>query len=156
MLGVTALSRISGAIGPVAHSRQDMDLFYRVLFATPSWKHDIKLVPLGWREVDLKGKGAGFEGWSGAGNRLRVGIMRDDGVVRPVKPIRRAIDAMVKQLEGRDDVEVVDFSAEHFEEAWKLTVSLLSRVTLTRRTSYTTLMVVPNFEMLSAMNLCDL
>lgn len=122
VLGTTALTRIAGAIGPVAHSLQDLDLFYRVLFASPTWKHDVKLVPLGWREADKNGKGIGFEGWSGSGNKLRIGVMWDDGVVRPVKPIRRAMQAMVDKLKARNDVEVVDFPAELFEEAWKLTV----------------------------------
>jgi Asp-tRNA(Asn)/Glu-tRNA(Gln) amidotransferase A subunit family amidase len=123
MLGVTSVSRISGAIGPVSHSVRDMDLFYRVLFATPSWKHDIKLVNLGWRDVSPEGKGMGFDGWSGEGNKLRVGVMRDDGVVRPVKPIRRAIDAAVAKLEASGVAEVVEFPAQFFEEGWALTVS---------------------------------
>lgn len=100
-----------------------MDLFYRVLFATHSWKRDIKLVPLGWREADASGRGLGFDGWSGKGNKLRVGVMRDDGVVRPVKPIRRAMDRIISKLEGRDDVELVEFPARYFEESWALTVN---------------------------------
>ncbi|WVF72560.1 hypothetical protein IAT40_007377 [Kwoniella sp. CBS 6097] len=124
MLGVTALSRISGAIGPICHSVRDMDLFYRVLFATPSWKHDIKLVPLGWREVSEEGRGSGFVGWSGQGNKLRIGVIREDGVVRPVASIRQALDKLVKKLEIRDDVEVVEFPTKFAKEAWLLTNQL--------------------------------
>ena len=113
-----------GAIGPVCHSLRDIDLFYRVLFDTPTWQHDIKLVPLGWRSVDSDGKGAGYKGWSGEGNKLRIGVMRDDGVVRPVKPIRRAIDAAVEKLKQSGDVEVIEFPAKWFEEGWEITNKL--------------------------------
>ena len=122
MLGLTAHSRIMGAIGPVCHSKRDLDLFYRVLFDTPTWQRDIKLVPLGWRDVNSEGQGAGFNGWSGAGNKLRIGVMRDDGVVRPVKPIRRAIEAVVVKLGSAGDVELVEFPAKWFEEGWAITV----------------------------------
>lgn len=123
MLGVTAHSRVMGALGPVCHSKRDMDLFFRTLFASPSWKHDIKLVNIGWREVSREGKGAGFDGWSGQGNKLRVGVMPDDGVVRPVKPIRRAMQATVEKLKSNPEVEVVECPAKWFEESWGLTVS---------------------------------
>ncbi|WWC59840.1 uncharacterized protein I303_102402 [Kwoniella dejecticola CBS 10117] len=124
MLGVTAHSRICGSIGPVCHSVRDMDLFYKVLFEAQSWKHDIKLVPLGWRHVDTNGQGAGFDGWSGQGNTMRIGIIRDDGVVRPVAPVRRALDAVVGKLSARTDVELVEFPQLFSKEAWSITQQL--------------------------------
>lgn len=123
IIGVTSHSRIAGAIGPVCHSLRDIDLFQRVLFTTRSWRHDIKLVPLGWRDVDANGKGAGFEGWSGAGNKLRVGVMLDDGHVRPVQPIKRALNTMIGKLSNFDKVEVEYIPGKWFAEGWKITVS---------------------------------
>ena len=147
MLGVTAHSRVMGAIGPVCHSKRDMDLFFRTLFATPSWKHDIKLVNLGWRDVTPDGKGAGLDGWSGQGNKLRVGYMSDDGVVRPVRPIQRAMQATIEKLKGSANVEMVHFPAKLFEEGWSITVSRRA-VCANDRKRYTTSTGGRSFSML--------
>ena len=54
---------------------------------------------------------------------MRVGVMRDDGVVRPVKPVRRAMDATVEALIASGKAEIVEVEPMGFEEGWELTVS---------------------------------
>jgi hypothetical protein len=78
---------------------------------------------MSWRDVDDRGVGAGCDGWSGEEGRLRVGIMWEDGVVRPVKPTRRALESMMGKLREHPRVELVDFSPESVAEIWKITVS---------------------------------
>lgn len=100
-----------------------MDLFFRVIFDAQPWRTDITLSNAPWRPVDENGKGLGYEGWSGEGGKLRVGVMRDDGVVRPVKPVRRAMDATVAALVKSGKAEIVEVEPMGFEEGWELTVS---------------------------------
>jgi amidase len=121
--GITSTSRVAGTIGPVCHSVADMELFFRVIFDAQPWKTDITLVNEPWRPVEESGKGLGYEGWSGAGGKLRVGVMRDDGMVRPVKPVRRAMDATVEALVSSGLAEIVEMEPMGFEEGWELTVS---------------------------------
>ena len=122
--GITSHSRIAGTVGPVCHSRRDLDLWMRVLLGGQAWKRDIKLVHTPWRDAGLDGTGCGYDGWSGKGNKLRVGVMMDDGHLRPVRSITRAMEGMVARLQGFEGVEVVDMPAPEgiWEEGWKLTV----------------------------------
>ncbi|GFZ48497.1 Putative amidase C550.07 [Saitozyma sp. JCM 24511] len=124
IVGVTSVSRIAGCIGPAAHSLRDLELLVRIVLSAEPWKQDVTLVPMPWREVDERGVGAGCEGWSGEGGRLRVGIMWEDGVVRPVKPTRRALEGMVGKLREHPRVELVDFTPESVAEIWKITAQL--------------------------------
>ncbi|GFZ47549.1 Putative amidase C550.07 [Saitozyma sp. JCM 24511] len=123
-VGRTSVSRIAGSVGPAAHSLRDMDLFIRVILAAQPWKQDVTLTPLPWRDVDDRGWGAGFEGWSGRCGKLRIGVMWEDGVVRPVKPVRRALETMVRTLETHPGVELVDFVGESVAEIWSITSQL--------------------------------
>jgi amidase len=130
-MGVTTVSRIAGCIGPAAHSLRDLELFTRVVLASEPWKRDITLTPLPWRDVDDSGRGAGFDGWSGVGGKLRVGVMWEDGVVRPVKPTRRTLQTMEDKLRRLSGVELVDFAPESVPEIWKITVRMCSTTTST-------------------------
>lgn len=61
-----------------------------------------------WREVKRKAK-------------LRIGVLYDDGVVRPVAPVRRALDAAVAKLKAAGH-EVVEFTPFKSAENWSLIV----------------------------------
>jgi hypothetical protein len=90
-----------------------------------SWMNDPTLLPLPWRSCE-GGKGLGYKGWLGEGGKLRVGVMRDDGRVRPVGSMKRALDGMVEKLRG--SVEIVEVEPKFFEESWELVVSLPNRM----------------------------
>jgi Asp-tRNA(Asn)/Glu-tRNA(Gln) amidotransferase A subunit family amidase len=94
----------------------------RIALSAQSWKDDTSLLPLPWREVDKEGKGLGYESWSGSRKNLRVGVMRDDGVVRPVQCIQRALSKVVGDLR-KGGVEVVEVKPRDFAEGWELIVS---------------------------------
>ncbi|PWN99241.1 amidase signature enzyme [Tilletiopsis washingtonensis] len=106
---------IVGSLGPFAHSLRDLRLISKVLLSgtaggpTPPWVLDPHGCPrCPWREV-LQPK------------KLRVGVMRCDGRVRPTPPVRRAMDTAVQQLAKVASVELVDFSLGSLgSEAWDL------------------------------------
>ena len=104
-----------------------MDLFMRTIMEAQSWMNDTSLLPLPWRPCE-GGKGLGYKGWSGEGGKLRVGVMRDDGRVRPVSSMRRAMGGVVEKLRG--SAEIVEVESMVFEESWELVVSLPIRLRL--------------------------
>jgi amidase len=123
LVGITSTSRVAGTIGPVCHSAADLELFFQVILDAKPWRIDSTILNLPWRAIEENGAGLGFSSWSGKGGKLKIGVMRDDGVVRPVKPIRRALDATVKALEQSGLFELVEVEPRGFEEGWELTVS---------------------------------
>ena len=122
--GSTLQARIGNSGGPVCRSQRDVYLWLRTLLAEPFWKKDPKIIPLGWREATIDGKGLDFKGWSGEGNKIRVGVLRTDGVVRPVKPVRRALDDVVERLKASDKFELVEIEPKYSEEGWQLITKL--------------------------------
>lgn len=127
--GGTMSARIRGCIGPLARSLRDLSLFMRVVMEAESWRTDTSLLPLPWREVTEEGAGLGYKSWSGAeggdGKRkMRVGVMWDDGHVRPVQCIRRGMEDVVQRLKVAG-MEVVDVEPRDFKKSWDLVVSPL-------------------------------
>jgi len=90
-----------------------------------SWMNDTSLLPLPWRSCE-GGEGLGYKGWSGEGGKLRIGVMRDDGRVRPVSSIRRALDGVLENLKGT--VEIVEVEPKSFKESWELVASPYSNM----------------------------
>ena len=102
-----------------------MSLFFQVALDGKPWRAESALVNIPWRPVDASGKGLGFDGWSGAGGKLRVGIMWSDGHVRPVKPIHRALEAVSRALKLSGRAEVQDIEPFGFAESSALTVGAI-------------------------------
>lgn len=116
----------------MAHSLRDLELFVRVVFQAEPWREDGLLMPLPWRDVSEDGSGLGLRPWQGENGKLRVGVVYDDGVVRPVKPTRRAIQDVVSKL-AEYGVEVEPFRGFETRDgkpgidvarAWQLTAAL--------------------------------
>lgn len=131
--GGTHHARIRGCIGPLTRSLRDMELFMRVIIASECWRDDSSLLPLPWRSVTPEGEGLGYKGWSGAGTgtgeekdtkrRMRVGVIWDDGNVRPVSCIQRGMEHVVGRLKEAG-MEVVDVQPRDFKESWEIIVRL--------------------------------
>ncbi|KAM0791969.1 hypothetical protein ACM66B_000472 [Microbotryomycetes sp. NB124-2] len=106
---------IMGTAGPLAHSARDIELFMSVVLGPESsiWLQDPNVLEMPWRE--------GRRGcWQDGNRKLRVGVMWDDGEVRPTKPIERAMNAVVGKLQNSQLVQVKDFLPYGTREAWYL------------------------------------
>jgi Asp-tRNA(Asn)/Glu-tRNA(Gln) amidotransferase A subunit family amidase len=55
--------------------------------------------------------------------KIRIGIMKTDGVVTPVAPIQRALAAAADKLAQSPDFEVVEYEPIMGSEAWDIIVS---------------------------------
>ncbi|WVQ86005.1 hypothetical protein IAT38_008173 [Cryptococcus sp. DSM 104549] len=103
------------AIGPLAHSAQDLELFVTTALAGKPWRLDPAVVAMPWRPEEVT--------FSGKGGKLRVGVLWDDGVVKPLPPLRRALELTVKKLKEAG-VEVVDYKAYEQKKGWFITSAL--------------------------------
>lgn len=89
---------IPATIGPLCRSRRDLHLVTEILISNTSNVNPFTTPPLPWRELK----------WASAGRkRLRVGVLRDDGVVQPITPIRRALEYAIDKLSKEKEVETI-------------------------------------------------
>jgi amidase len=80
---------IPASAGPLAHSMRDIELFFRAVSEQRPWTKDPDVVPLPWSSLASLG---------GAGRKLRIGIVRRDGVIDPHPPIARLLDEVKLKL----------------------------------------------------------
>ncbi|KAI5814730.1 amidase signature domain-containing protein [Pyronema omphalodes] len=102
---------IAGARGPMAVNRKLLELMMSSYLDTEPWTREQGLIPIPWRNVELKQK-------------IRIGLMWDDGVVRPHPCVTRAMMYVVEQLKGVDNIEFVDWKAQGHDEAWEIAARL--------------------------------
>ena len=106
---------ILGTCGPMGRSVRDLELFIDTILAASPWNTDPACVKMPWRKGEVVFKG---------GETPRVGVMWDDGVVRPQPPMRRALAVAVMKLRAAD-IEVVDYAPYKSAEAWEIIVSVV-------------------------------
>ncbi|KAH8716771.1 amidase signature domain-containing protein [Phaeosphaeriaceae sp. PMI808] len=91
---------VPSVFSPMARTLNDLTYFTRSVIQMKPWKYEYTCHPLAWREdieTEYKEK-----------KKLRVGIMRTDGVVDPAPACARALDEVAKALkaEGHDVYDV--------------------------------------------------
>ncbi|KAF1914810.1 amidase signature domain-containing protein [Ampelomyces quisqualis] len=89
---------LPASAGPLAHSMRDVDLFFRALSEQKPWKKDPDVIPLPWSTLASSGE---------SGRKLRIGLVRRDGVIDPHPPIVRLLDEVKTKLQSAG-VEVVE------------------------------------------------
>ncbi|KAI9510201.1 amidase signature enzyme [Russula earlei] len=80
---------------PMTRTLEDLETFWRAIVGMKPWEYDPYCVPLSWRTVNLPEK-------------MRVGILWDDGVVTPSPPCKRALQIVTSLLEedGHDIITI--------------------------------------------------
>ncbi|KAI1383703.1 amidase [Hypoxylon trugodes] len=89
---------VPSAVGPLARNLPSLTLVMKELIQIKPWERDARCVPLSWRDEifqEFKAK------------PLTIGLLIDDGVVRPHPPINRVLLSVVEKLQaaGHDIVE---------------------------------------------------
>lgn len=105
--------QIIPVVGPLSTSLKGIKLSMKVLIDAQPWFQEPSLVPLPWRDADRH-----------IPQKLKVGVMWDDGVVKPHPPIIRALRETVAKLSASADVEVVEWKPYRHDHAWQLIASL--------------------------------
>jgi amidase len=104
-------------IGPLSTSLNGVKLFMKTLIDTKPWLQEAALLPFPWRDdVSHLDKGKG--------KKLKVGVIWDDGIVKPHPPVIRALSEVMSKLKESPDIEVVDWKPYKHDEAWEIIASL--------------------------------
>ncbi|KAH0608793.1 uncharacterized protein H6S33_001021 [Morchella sextelata] len=101
---ISGLRAINMVNGPMAAELESVRMYCKAVVGAEPWRYDPGCVPIQWREGQMP-----------VGRKLRVGVLRNDGVVRCQPPVERAVDTVRKALEDSGEVEVVDW--EPFKHA---------------------------------------
>jgi Asp-tRNA(Asn)/Glu-tRNA(Gln) amidotransferase A subunit family amidase len=104
---------IPAAIGPLARSARDLSLCIETVLAAEPWHLDPTQVGMRWRPEEVVWKG---------GDKPKIGVMWDDGVVVPQAPMRKALKQAVEKLRA-DGYEVVDYPPFKQADGWDIIVS---------------------------------
>ncbi|KAK4689565.1 amidase, partial [Tremellales sp. Uapishka_1] len=107
---VAGQESIVGAIGPMARSARDLSLFISTILASEPWKLDPTNAGMPWRPSEVT--------WIG-GDKPRIGVMWDDGVVKPQPPMRRALEVAVSKLREAG-FDTVGYEPYGTAEAWDI------------------------------------
>lgn len=93
---------VLSVVGPLATSVPSLRLVMKALLAQEPWLHDPLVHELPWRYEQEKEilELTGAIGDASKAGKLSFGVLRTDGLVTPVPPIRRALDIVVKALQG--------------------------------------------------------
>ncbi|EPS43680.1 hypothetical protein H072_2341 [Dactylellina haptotyla CBS 200.50] len=111
---------VEGTLGPISTSLEGLSLFMSTILAAEPWVEDLSVFPIPWRKETHFPTDA-----SGKPRKIRVGVMRWDGVVMPHPPVTRAINEVVAKLkEHGDQFEIVDWVQEGAAKAWDTIAAL--------------------------------
>ncbi|PSK48613.1 hypothetical protein B9Z65_127 [Elsinoe australis] len=94
----TEVVGVRASAGPIARSVRDCELFMRVVVGQRGWERDPEVVPLDWRGVQARKE------------KLRIGVIRTDGVTTPLPPVQGFLDEVVGKLGQSSEVEVVELN----------------------------------------------
>jgi amidase len=101
---------VPSAIGPMARTVEGLVMAMKAVLAVDLSRIDPRVVPIKWREEDYQ---------SMFGRKLRIGVIRDDGVVRVHPPVARALQEAVEKLQKAGH-EVVEWTPDHHVEAMEI------------------------------------
>ncbi|KAI0508689.1 amidase signature domain-containing protein [Xylaria bambusicola] len=115
-LTMAGADHILPTIGPLCTSLEGVLLFVRTILHASPWLKEPSLIPIPWKD-EVKPR-------AGNGAKLRVGVIWDDGVVRPHPPVAAALSQVVEKLRGSDEIEVVDWQCYKHDLAWEIIAKL--------------------------------
>ncbi|KAF9871119.1 fatty-acid amide hydrolase [Colletotrichum karsti] len=99
-------------LSPLANNIADLDLFQRVIIDQEPWEEETSLVPLPWKRTEPYQPGS-----------FTVGVIWDDGNVRPHPPVTRALQHAVTKLKA-SGIKVVDFEPYNHKEGAEIITTL--------------------------------
>lgn len=107
MAGQEAVPSVNG---PLARTLTDIVLYTKTIIDSEPWLIDPKCVPIPWRVIELPKK-------------LKIGVIRHDGIVTPTPPVQRALVTTVEHLRKAGH-EIVEWAPEGHSKALSLLVGV--------------------------------
>ena len=105
---------ITTVIGPLSISLGGIKLFMHTVLSAQPWLHEPALLPIPWN--------ASYR--ISPQQALKIGIMWDDGVVKPHPPITRALRTVASKLATVPNITIVDWKPHLHDEGWAIISSL--------------------------------
>lgn len=110
--------QIVPVIGPLSTSLEGCKLFMKAIIDQKPWLKAPSLLPFPWRDS------SSYLTKANGQKKLKVGVLWDDGVVKPHPPVTRAIRELTEKLKEVPGVEVVDWKPYKHDHAWEIISSL--------------------------------
>ncbi|KAJ4288467.1 hypothetical protein N0V90_011702 [Kalmusia sp. IMI 367209] len=105
---------VSASAGPLAHSMRDIELFFKTVSEKKPWELDPDVIPGPWNSLSTV-----------AGKKLRIGVVKRDGVMEPHPPILRLLDEVAVKMR-RAGIEVFEMDiAALFSQCQSLANALM-------------------------------
>ena len=96
-LAVPGTDGVRSAAGPMATSIRDCRLFMKAVMESETWRYDSTVVSVPWRNLKVKEK-------------LRIGLIEDNGIHTPSPPIRRGLNNATRLLQRSNEIEIVSLT----------------------------------------------
>ncbi|KAH8654967.1 amidase signature domain-containing protein [Tricladium varicosporioides] len=100
---------IAGTIGPMSRTLDGIELFMKVVLDSKPWEKDLSLMQMPWRSPNS------LTIASFPKRKLTIGVILDDGIVKPSPPVARALRVVVEKLKLLPDVEVMEWHPHKHE-----------------------------------------
>lgn len=104
---------LQASAGPIARSIRDCEFFLKVVADARPWERDPSIAYGNWEEQ------------GSIGQKPLFGVIRTDGLVTPLPPIRNVLDETVQKLQ-RAGIEVVEIDAPAFKKCQSLANAFFS------------------------------
>ena len=107
--------QIVAVTGPLSTSLEGIKLFMNTVIAGQPWLVEPSCLRMPWRDQ---------EAYLGTPKKLKIGILWDDGVVKPQPPVIRALNEVKAKLTGFSDIDMVDWIPYKHDAAWEIVANL--------------------------------
>ncbi|CAO2657878.1 Nn.00g071380.m01.CDS01 [Neocucurbitaria sp. VM-36] len=104
--GLAGQEAVQSVNGPMAKTLEDMIIYSKAVVDAKPWLVDPKMLPIPWRQVELKKK-------------LKIAVLWNDGVCMPTPPVTRALKETVEKLKKAGH-EIVDWDPKLHSTALEL------------------------------------
>lgn len=110
--------QIVPVIGPLSQSLEGIKLFVKAIIDQQPWLYEPSLLPIPWKQTSstttLLRQGPDGK------RKLRIGVLADDGIVKPHPPILRGINTLLSNLKDNANIEVIPFPPYKHDQAWQI------------------------------------
>ncbi|TGO86225.1 hypothetical protein BPOR_0322g00050 [Botrytis porri] len=105
---------IAGTVGPMSRSLEGIDLFMKVALHSKPWTSDPSLHQKPWTTGQT------------CTDKLTIGVMWDDGIVKPSPPLTRALNEVVEKLKQVPGVEIIEWKPYQHDKAMEILTKLFA------------------------------
>ncbi|KAA8900774.1 hypothetical protein TRICI_006153 [Trichomonascus ciferrii] len=100
-------SHVPSVIGPMTRDFPSLVMISKAILQEEPWNYDPICVPMPWNQTEFD---------NARSRKLRIGVLWDNNIVRPLPPVKRALEVAVEKLKAAGH-DLIPFNAEEVEKA---------------------------------------